>query len=113
MSKISDDAMAELREAFEHFDKDSNGTIDASEFASLLENLGAGMSEAEVATGAVIAKPVVGIVQAGTVLDARVVRTQGRTRIFWSLYEKINYIRTALCEQCAAPGQYYWLCVIS
>lgn len=51
MSKISDEDMDELREAFEHFDKDGNGTIDAAEFASLLENLGAGMSDSEVATG--------------------------------------------------------------
>ena len=37
---------------------------------------------AEVARGAGIARPNVGIVQSGTVLDARVIRTQGRLRIY-------------------------------
>ena len=38
--------------------------------------------EAQVARGAVIARPHVGVVTEGTVLDARVVRTRQRTRVF-------------------------------
>lgn len=51
MSKISDEAMAELREIFNHFDKNQNGKIESSEFSALLEALGADMSEFEVTTG--------------------------------------------------------------
>ncbi len=38
--------------------------------------------DVEVASGASIAKPIVGIVQSGTVLDARIISTQRRLKIF-------------------------------
>ncbi|MBK8012256.1 MAG: EF-hand domain-containing protein [Deltaproteobacteria bacterium] len=41
----------ELREIFNHFDRDGNGTIDPSELKSLLEALGGGFSEEEVRVG--------------------------------------------------------------
>ena len=41
----------EVRETFEHFDRDQNGTIDAAEFAQLLEALGGGFSPAEAKAG--------------------------------------------------------------
>jgi calmodulin len=41
----------EIREIFDHFDKDGNGTIEAVEFAALLQALGADMEDAEVAIG--------------------------------------------------------------
>lgn len=41
----------ELRETFDHFDRDNNNQIDRKEFAELLEALGAGMSEDEVNVG--------------------------------------------------------------
>tara|TARA_R110002096_G_scaffold350395_2_gene543531 strand:- start:118464 stop:118667 length:204 start_codon:yes stop_codon:yes gene_type:complete len=43
--------MAELREIFEHYDKDKSGSIESSELTTLLNALDAGMSEAEIATG--------------------------------------------------------------
>ncbi len=41
----------EIREIFDHFDKDGNGTIESPEFAALLQALGADMSDREVAVG--------------------------------------------------------------
>ncbi len=41
----------EVKETFEHFDDDDNGTIDREEFAQVMEALGAGMSEAELEVG--------------------------------------------------------------
>jgi calmodulin len=41
----------EIRDIFNHFDKDKNGTIDAEELAALLEALGADMSDEEMAIG--------------------------------------------------------------
>jgi Ca2+-binding EF-hand superfamily protein len=48
---LDDDALEELREIFEHFDKDHNGVIDRQEFAELLAALSAGMSKAEADVG--------------------------------------------------------------
>lgn len=42
---------SELRETFDHFDDDHNGSIDREEFAYLLDALGAGMSPEEVLIG--------------------------------------------------------------
>ncbi len=47
----SDDDRDEIREIFDHFDKDGSGTIDAGEFAALLDALDADMSPSEVALG--------------------------------------------------------------
>ena len=41
----------EIREIFNHYDKDNNGTIDAAEFKTLLDALGAEMSDEEMAIG--------------------------------------------------------------
>ena len=41
----------ELRETFDHFDRDNNNMIDRTEFAELLEALGADMSEEETQVG--------------------------------------------------------------
>lgn len=41
----------ELRETFDHFDRDNNNRIDRSEFAELIDALGADMSPAEVDIG--------------------------------------------------------------
>lgn len=41
----------EIRETFEHFDRDSNGTMDAVEFAALLQALGAAGGPEELAAG--------------------------------------------------------------
>lgn len=51
VSKISEEALAELHEIFNHFDKNQNGAIESNELAELLEALGAEMSDSEVATG--------------------------------------------------------------
>ena len=44
-------ASDELAETFEHFDDDSDGSIDRQEFKKLMEALGAEMSEAELEIG--------------------------------------------------------------
>ncbi len=41
----------EMREVFEHFDRDGNGVIDPDEFAALCRALGAGFTDAELAAG--------------------------------------------------------------
>jgi Ca2+-binding EF-hand superfamily protein len=41
----------ELRETFDHFDADDNGTIEYGEFVSLLDALDAGLSTAEARIG--------------------------------------------------------------
>ena len=41
----------EIRETFDHFDRDGNGTMDVGEFVSLLQALGAAASAEEVAAG--------------------------------------------------------------
>ena len=48
---MTDDDIAEIREIFGHFDKDGNGVMDASEFAKLLEALGAEMTADEIDAG--------------------------------------------------------------
>ena len=48
---ISQAMMDEIREIFDHFDKDGNGTIEVGEFTDLLSALGADMDEGEVAVG--------------------------------------------------------------
>ena len=48
---FSQDLLEEIREIFDHFDRDSNGVIDASEFRALLEALGADMEPEEIALG--------------------------------------------------------------
>ena len=48
---LTDDEQAEIREIFDHYDADKNGTIERSEFAALLAALDADMSEDEIATG--------------------------------------------------------------
>ncbi len=42
---------SELRENFDHFDGDNNGSIDKDEFTNLLDALGADMSAEEVTIG--------------------------------------------------------------
>ena len=41
----------EIRETFDHFDRDGNGTIDVGEYVHLLKALGANSSAEEVAAG--------------------------------------------------------------
>ena len=41
----------EVREIFDHFDRDGNGTIDRREWGSLLEALDADFTEEEAAVG--------------------------------------------------------------
>ena len=48
---ISQEQLEEIREIFDHFDRDKNGVIDASEFRALLEALGAEMEPEEIAIG--------------------------------------------------------------
>ena len=45
------EARAELKETFDFFDADNNGVIDQAEFVKLLDALGAGMDEEEIAVG--------------------------------------------------------------
>ena len=42
---------SELRETFDHFDDDNNGSIDRKEFTHLLDALGANMSAEEAIIG--------------------------------------------------------------
>lgn len=51
IANLSEDEIEEIREIFGHFDKDSNGTIDAAEFATLIETLDAGMEPDQIAIG--------------------------------------------------------------
>lgn len=48
---LMDKDLQEVREIFDHFDKDGNGTIDPNEFADLLDALGSGFSDQEVQLG--------------------------------------------------------------
>ena len=47
-SSITDEAKAEYLEAFNIFDKDRSGSIDASEFGLVMKQLGHNPSEAEL-----------------------------------------------------------------
>ncbi len=51
MKTLSKEDLAEIREIFDHYDENKNGSIESSEFATLLNALGADMSDSEVATG--------------------------------------------------------------
>ena len=51
MTDLDQEALDEVREIFEHFDKDGNGTIESDEFRNLLNALGAGMEDEEIAIG--------------------------------------------------------------
>lgn len=51
MPELNDDQLQELRESFDHFDRDNNGKIDRGEFGQLLEALGADMSDEEADIG--------------------------------------------------------------
>ncbi|MEE2828554.1 MAG: EF-hand domain-containing protein [Myxococcota bacterium] len=44
-------SMDEIRQTFEHFDRNGNGTIEVGELARLLEALGASPSAEELAAG--------------------------------------------------------------
>lgn len=48
---LGEDEIAEIREIFEHFDKNRDGVIQRSEFASLLEALDADLGPEEVQAG--------------------------------------------------------------
>ncbi len=49
--KPSEEELDELREAFDYNDRDSDGMIQLDEFAEMLDELEAGMSESEIRTG--------------------------------------------------------------
>ena len=51
MKTIDSERVAEIREIFQHYDHDQNGTIDPREFGALLDALGPGFSEEEAQTG--------------------------------------------------------------
>lgn len=51
MPNLTEDQIQELRESFDHFDRDNNGHIDRSEFGELLEAMGAEMSTEEADIG--------------------------------------------------------------
>lgn len=48
---VSDDRRKEIREIFDHYDHDKNGTIDPREFGALLDALDQGFSEDEAKAG--------------------------------------------------------------
>jgi calmodulin len=50
-TKPSDEELDELRESFDYNDRDADGRIELGEFASMLDELEAEMSEQEVAIG--------------------------------------------------------------
>jgi Ca2+-binding EF-hand superfamily protein len=50
-SSVPPELIEELREDFEEVDDDQDGQIDFAEFRGLLENLEAGMSDAELRIG--------------------------------------------------------------
>lgn len=50
MSKLSDDKVAEYKEAFTLFDKDGDGCITTGEFGTVLRALGKSPTEAEIKT---------------------------------------------------------------
>ncbi len=48
---MSSDDIAEIREIFDFYDEDRNGTIDRAEFAHLCRALDSGFSDEELAIG--------------------------------------------------------------
>jgi calmodulin/calcium-binding protein CML/plastin-2 len=50
-TKPSEEELDELREAFDYNDRDTDGMIQLDEFAEMLDELEAEMTEAEVRTG--------------------------------------------------------------
>ncbi len=51
MANLSEDDLAEIREIFSHFDRDSSGSIDIAEFDALLRALDAQVNDEETKTG--------------------------------------------------------------
>lgn len=51
MSEPDEDKLAEIKENFEHFDNDGNGTIDYGEFKRLIDALDGNMKEEELQVG--------------------------------------------------------------
>jgi Ca2+-binding EF-hand superfamily protein len=49
--KLDEEELDEVREAFDYNDRDEDGLIDLEEFADMLDDLEADMSEAETRTG--------------------------------------------------------------
>jgi Ca2+-binding EF-hand superfamily protein len=49
--KLNEEELDEVREAFDYNDRDEDGLIDLEEFADMLDDLEADMSEAETRTG--------------------------------------------------------------
>jgi Ca2+-binding EF-hand superfamily protein len=47
MNTLSQDKIDEIKENFEHFDSDNDGTIDFNEFSKLMQALGAGATDDE------------------------------------------------------------------
>ncbi len=50
-TKLRDEDLEEIREIFDHFDKNGDGVIQRSEFAALLEALDASVDPEEVQAG--------------------------------------------------------------
>ena len=48
---VDDDRLVELKENFDHFDRDSNGRLDFAEFAALMDALEAGLDRRELEIG--------------------------------------------------------------
>lgn len=51
MVRLNPDEKAELREVFDHYDRDQSGTIDRGELRVLCEALGGPISEEELSAG--------------------------------------------------------------
>ena len=51
MAELSEDELAEIREIFSHYDRDSSGSIDIAEFGELLRALDAESSDEETQAG--------------------------------------------------------------
>ena len=49
--KLEDEELDEVREAFDYNDRDEDGLIDLEEFADMLDDLEADMSDTETRTG--------------------------------------------------------------
>ncbi|MCK6545399.1 EF-hand domain-containing protein [Myxococcota bacterium] len=51
MTRLTRDEKAELREVFDHYDRDQSGTIERGELRALCEALGGPISDDELAAG--------------------------------------------------------------